>query len=232
MLVVGAGPTGLVLALWLTRLGVRVRIIDKTAAPGTTSRALAVHARTLEFYNQIGLADAVVERGWKALAANVWVGGKRKARAVFGEMGAGLSPYPYPLLFAQDEHERLLIERLAESGVQVERQRELVGFDQSADGVRARLRDAAGSEEWCEAGYLAGCDGSHSAVRAGLGIGFPGGTYDHLFYVADIKGSGPTMNGELHVDLEGTDFLAVFPLKGRGRARLVGIVRQSAAEQP
>ena len=52
-------------------------------------------------------------------------------------------------------------------------------------------------------------------MRAGLGIGFPGGTYDHLFYVADIKGSGPTMDGELHVDLEGTDFLAVFPLKGR-----------------
>ena len=228
MLVVGAGPTGLVLALWLTRLGVRVRIIDKTAAPGTTSRALAVHARTLEFYNQIGIADAVVERGLKALAANVWVGGKRKARAVFGEMGTGLSPYPYVLLLAQDEHERLLIDRLSESGVQVERLRELIGFDQSADGVRARLRDAAGSEEWCEASYLAGCDGSHSAVRAELGIGFPGGTYDHVFYVADVKGSGPTMNGEVNVDLEGTDFLAVFPLKGRGRARLVGIVHQSA----
>jgi 2-polyprenyl-6-methoxyphenol hydroxylase-like FAD-dependent oxidoreductase len=229
VLVVGAGPTGLVLALWLTRLGVRVRIIDKTAAPGTTSRALAVHARTLEFYSQIGLADAVVERGWKALAANVWVGGKRKARAVFGEMGTGLSPYPYPLLFAQDEHELLLIERLAEYGVHVERERELVGFDQSADRVQARVRDAAGSEERCEAGYLAGCDGSHSAVRAGLGIGFPGGTYEHLFYVADIKGSGPTMNGELNVDLEGTDFLAVFPLRGRGRARLVGIVRETEA---
>jgi 2-polyprenyl-6-methoxyphenol hydroxylase-like FAD-dependent oxidoreductase len=229
VLVVGAGPTGLVLALWLTRLGVRVRIIDKTSAPGTTSRAVAVHARTLEFYNQIGLADAVVEGGWKALAANVWVAGKRKARAVFGEMGAGLSPFPYALLFTQDEHERLLIDRLAECGVYVERQRELVGFDQSADGVVARLRDTAGSEERCEASYLAGCDGSHSAVRAGLGIGFPGGTYDHLFYVADVIGSGPTMNGEIHVDLEGTDFLAVFPLKGQGRARLVGIVRETKA---
>ena len=200
VLVVGAGPTGLVLALWLTHLGVRVRIIDKTAAPGTTSRALAVHARTLELYNQIGLADAVVERGWKALAANLWVGGKRKARAIFGEMGVGLSPYPYAILFAQDEHELLLIDRLAGRGVQVERQRELVGSDQAAGGVRARLHDATGNEEWCEAGYLAGCDGSHSAVRTGLGIGFPGGTYDHLFYVADIKGSGPTMNGELHVE--------------------------------
>ena len=63
ILIVGAGPTGLVLGLWLTRLGVRVRIVDKTAEPGTTSRALAVQARTLEFYRQLGIADAVVERG-------------------------------------------------------------------------------------------------------------------------------------------------------------------------
>ena len=63
VLIVGAGPTGLVLALWLTRLLVRVRIIDKAAEPGTSSRALAVQSRTLEFYSQIGLADAVVERG-------------------------------------------------------------------------------------------------------------------------------------------------------------------------
>src|SRR5688572_33129535 len=87
VLIVGAGPTGLVLALWLTRLGVSVRIIDKTAAPGTTSRAVAVQARTLEFYRQIGLAEAVVERGRKALAANFWVAGKRKARTVLSDLG-------------------------------------------------------------------------------------------------------------------------------------------------
>ena len=82
VLIAGAGPTGLVLALWLTRLGVRVRIIDKTAEPGTTSRALAVQARTLEFYSQVGLAEAAVERGRKTIAANLWVAGKRAAHAV------------------------------------------------------------------------------------------------------------------------------------------------------
>ena len=117
VLIVGAGPTGLVLALWLTRLGVRIRIVDKTAEPGTTSRALAVQARTLEFYSQIGLADAVVEQGRKTIAANLWVAGKRAAHAVLGEMGAGLSPFPYALIFPQDEHERLLVERLSEAGV-------------------------------------------------------------------------------------------------------------------
>src|SRR5712672_2958154 len=122
---IGAGPTGIVLALWLARLGVRVRIVDQTAEPGTTSRALAVQARTLEFYRQIGLADAVVERGNKLLAGNLWVSGAHASRFVFGEMGEGLSPYPYALIFPQDEHERLLINRLATAGVEVERRTEL-----------------------------------------------------------------------------------------------------------
>src|ERR1700716_2834632 len=88
VLIVGGGPTGLVLALWLTRLGVRVRIIDKTAEPGTTSRALAVQARTLEFYSQLGMAEAVVERGHHVLAVNLWVTGRKVTSAFFGEMGA------------------------------------------------------------------------------------------------------------------------------------------------
>src|SRR5229473_1989447 len=121
VLIAGAGPTGLVLALWLARLGVRVRIVDKTAEPGTTSRAVGVQARTLELYRQVGLADAVVEGGRKAGAANVWVAGNHVARAVFGDMGKGLSPFPYLLIFPQDEHERLLIDRLAEAGVKVDR---------------------------------------------------------------------------------------------------------------
>src|SRR5215472_10274924 len=102
VLIVGAGPSGLVLALLLARRGVRVQILDKTASPGTTSRALAVQARTLEFYAQIGLADTVVARGRRIRAFNLWVGGRRKARALLGEIGAGISPFPYALVFPQD----------------------------------------------------------------------------------------------------------------------------------
>ena len=82
VLITGAGPTGLVLALWLAHWGVRVRIIDKTAEPGTTSRALAMQARTLELYDQLRFADAVVKRSRAALAANLWVTGKRRAHVV------------------------------------------------------------------------------------------------------------------------------------------------------
>jgi len=231
VLIVGAGPTGLVLALWLTRLGVRVRIIDKTAEPGTTSRALAVQARTLEFYSQVGLSDAVVAHGRKTIAANMWVAGKRAAHAVLGEMGKGLSPFPYALIFPQDEHERLLIERLGEAGVQIERRTELMTFTDAGGRILARLKRPDGEQEMCEAAYIAGCDGAHSIVRETLQIGFPGGIYNHLFYVADVEGSGATMNGELHVALDSTDFLVVFPLKSEGRARLIGTVRQEAAQQ-
>src|SRR3954470_13746479 len=104
VLIVGAGPTGLVLALWLTRLGVTVRIIDKTAEPGTTSRALAVQARTLEFYRQGGIAEEVVEAGVKVAGLNLWVAGKKAVRLPIQQIGGGLSPYPFPLIFPQDAH--------------------------------------------------------------------------------------------------------------------------------
>jgi 2-polyprenyl-6-methoxyphenol hydroxylase-like FAD-dependent oxidoreductase len=231
VLIAGAGPTGLVLALWLTRLGVRVRIIDKTAEPGTTSRALAVQARTLELYNQIGIAGEVVERGKKASAVNLWVRGKNVAHAVFGDMGEGISPFPFALIFPQDEHERLLVDHLCQAGVIVERQTELESFEETGDHIIARLKRADGTLESCEASYLAGCDGAHSIVRESLGIRFPGGVYSHLFYVADVEGAGPVMNGEVHIGLDKSEFLAVFPLKRDGRARLVGTIRQEAEHE-
>ncbi|HTF44840.1 MAG TPA: FAD-dependent oxidoreductase, partial [Terriglobales bacterium] len=210
VLIVGAGPTGLVLALWLTRLGVRVKIIDKTSEPGTTSRALAVQARSLELYGQLGIADLVVERGRKVNVANLWVAGRRAAHVVFGDMGVGVSPFPYPLIFPQDEHERLLIEQLAEAGVEVERRTELIGFDGGDDRVLAQIRTPGGTLETCTAAYVAGSDGARSTVRETIGIGFPNGTYEHVFYVADVETSGQTLNGELHTTFNQTDFLVIF----------------------
>jgi 2-polyprenyl-6-methoxyphenol hydroxylase-like FAD-dependent oxidoreductase len=229
VLIVGAGPTGLVLALFLARQGVRVRIIDKTEGPGTTSRALAVQARTLEFYAQIGLADTVVASGHRVNAFNLWVGGRRRARAVLGEIGAGISPFSYALIFPQDEHEQLLVERLRGLGVSVERQTTLEDFSEADGGIRATLAGADGRKSTCAARFIAGCDGAHSRVREVLGIGFPGGTYEHTFYVADVEAAGPSVDGDIHVDFDREDFLAVFPLKKDGHVRLVGTVRPEIA---
>ena len=189
-----------------------------------------MQARTLELYDQLGLADAVVKCSRAALAANLWVTGKRRAPLAFGDMGAGISPYPYPIIFPQDEHERLLIERLAKLGVQVERLTELLDFEM-ADPVAARIKRPDGAVDTCRAAYIAGCDGAHSRVRAALTIGFAGGTYEHIFYVADAEATGSLINGEIHVGLDKSDFLALFPLRDEGRARLVGTVSDQALTQ-
>jgi 2-polyprenyl-6-methoxyphenol hydroxylase-like FAD-dependent oxidoreductase len=231
VLIVGAGPTGLVLALWLTRLGAKPRIIDKTAEPGTTSRALAVHARTLELYRQLDLTDAVIARGHKVPAVRLWVKGEPRARVSFEEIGSALTPYPFLHIFPQDEHERLLIAKLAELGVTVERRTELLAYRDAGDGVIARLLGPDGAEESCEAAYIAGCDGARSIVRETMGTGFAGGTYRHVFYVADVEASGPAVNGELNADIEEADFLAVFPLADKGRVRLIGTVRDERADR-
>jgi 2-polyprenyl-6-methoxyphenol hydroxylase-like FAD-dependent oxidoreductase len=231
VLIIGAGPTGLVLALWLTKLGVKVRIVDKTAEPGTTSRALAVQARTLELYRQLDLAGTVIARGHKVPAVNLWVRGEAAARLSFENVGSGLTPYPFLQIFPQDQHERLLIERLEALGVTVERRTELTGFAHDGNRVIARLRGPDGQEVECEANYIAGCDGARSVVRETIGTGFPGGTYRQIFYVADVEAAGPALNGELHVDLDEADFLGVFPLAGQGRARLIGTVRDERADR-
>ncbi|HEX5263560.1 MAG TPA: FAD-dependent monooxygenase [Phenylobacterium sp.] len=230
VLIVGAGPTGLVLALWLTKFGVRVRIIDETAEPGMTSRALAVQARTLELYRQLDLAEAVVAQGHKVAAVNLWVKGEPATRLSFTSVGTELTPYSFLQIFPQDEHERLLIDRLRQLGVDVERQTELLDFTDRGAAVTARLLGSDGAEQTCEAAFVAGCDGARSRVREAIGAGFPGGTYRQVFYVADVEAAGPAINGELHVDLDEADFLAVFPLAGHGRARLIGTVRDERAE--
>jgi 2-polyprenyl-6-methoxyphenol hydroxylase-like FAD-dependent oxidoreductase len=236
VLIVGAGPTGLVLALWLTKLGVPVRIMDKTSEPGTTSRALAVHARTLELYQQLYLTEAVIKNGHKVPAVNLWVAGKHEARVDFSDSGQGLTPYPFLHIFPQDEHEKLLISRLEQLGVSVERQSQLTGFSDHGDGVTAQITGPNGAET-IECRYLAGCDGARSKTREILGTGFPGGTYSQVFYVADVEASGPPVTGELAVDLDQADFLALFPLKGptpgdHSRARLIGTVRDARATHP
>jgi 2-polyprenyl-6-methoxyphenol hydroxylase-like FAD-dependent oxidoreductase len=227
VLIVGAGPTGLWLALWLTRLGIRVRIVDRAAAPGTTSRALAVHARTMEFGDQIGIARAMVEAGTEVESLNLWAGGRRAARVPIRRIGEGDSPFPFPLILPQDVHERFLIARLEALGVTVERSIELRRIEQNEQRVRAVLaRD--GAEETVDAAYLAGCDGASSMVREQLGIGFPGGTYSGAYYVADVDASGPAVDGSAHVDIEDEDFAIVFPLQAGKRVRLVGILRDPA----
>jgi 2-polyprenyl-6-methoxyphenol hydroxylase-like FAD-dependent oxidoreductase len=231
VLVVGAGPTGLVLALWLTKQGVKARIIDKSKGPGETSRAMAVQARTLELYRQLDMADAVVAAGHPNPGFNLWARGKRKAHIQLTEAGAGLTPYPYLLVYPQDQHERFLVDRLQALGVAVERQTELLSFEETGDQVSAKLRLPDGQEEICAARFLAGCDGAHSIARHQIGAGFEGGTYNHIFYVADVEVSGLNPPGETHISLDSADFVAVLSYGHDNQSRLIGIVSDEGSAQ-
>jgi 2-polyprenyl-6-methoxyphenol hydroxylase-like FAD-dependent oxidoreductase len=230
VLIVGAGPTGLTLALWLTRFGIPVRIVDASPGPGTTSRALVVQARILEHYAQLGLADALIERGIPLAGVNLWVSGERAARTTFDKMGRGLSPYPYALICPQDAHERFLVEVLAREGVAIERDARVTRLDEEDEAVLAHVTRADGGVEQVRARYVAGCDGAHSFVRQAIGARFPGGTYAHRFYVADVTASGELLNRELHVALDAADFVAAFPLVEPGHLRLVGVVGDAAPD--
>ncbi|MEO8552439.1 MAG: FAD-dependent monooxygenase [Kofleriaceae bacterium] len=222
VLIIGAGPTGLVLALFLAKQGVKARIVDKTTEPGTTSRAVAVQARTLELYAQIGLADEVVAARVRVDRANMWAHGERRGQIDL-RAGAELSPYPYALMYPQDVHEQLLVTHLARHGISVERGVEVTRVDPGGPAVDLRHPDDR--IERVEARFLVGCDGAHSPVRHALGLEFPGGTYSHMFYVADATIRGPLADGELHIAFQPTDFVGLFPLGGN-HARLIGSIHR------
>jgi 2-polyprenyl-6-methoxyphenol hydroxylase-like FAD-dependent oxidoreductase len=223
VLIVGAGPTGLTLALWLRQFNIPLRIIDKSVGPGETSRAMGVQARTLEFYQQLNLAQEMIERGIKVNAFNLRKDGNLLFTAQLGEMGKGLSPYPFMLSFPQDDHEKFLLMQLLKVGVTVERKKELVSFTQTGTSVQANLSTENGTET-IDAAYLCGCDGARSSTREGLKMGFPGGTYSQIFYVADAMVTGDAANGDVQMCLSEKDFCLVMPVRSSGSFRLIGIV--------
>ena len=145
VIIVGAGPTGLMLANQLVRRGVRARIIDRHAGPARESRALGVQARTLEIYSHLGIADQAVALGKRADGAVLWAQGRRAARVPLGDIGRDVSPYPYLLVLGQDDNERLLGEALRAQGMAVEWNTELVGLAQDTDHVTATLKNPDGT---------------------------------------------------------------------------------------
>src|SRR5947207_1651494 len=147
VLVVGAGPTGLMLANQLGRRGVRARIIDRHTGPSLQTRALGVQARTLEIYTHLGIVERALELGKRATGANIWVQGRRAARLPLGDIGRDLSPYPFLLILGQDDNERLLGDVLCKQGMAVDWSTELVGLAQDTSHVKATLQQPDGTIE-------------------------------------------------------------------------------------
>src|SRR5881296_2425794 len=224
VLVVGAGPTGLMLANQLVRRGVRVRIIDRHTGPSLQTRALGVQARTLEIYTHLGIVERALELGKRATGANLWAQGRSAARIPLGDIGRDLSPYPFLLILGQDDNERLLGDALCNWGMAVDWNTELIGLAQDASQVKATLRHPDGTTGEVTAAWVAGCDGARSAVRELSGIAFEGAPYEHVFFVADTQVTGPMVPDELNIYLWREGFHLFFPMRGTDHWRLVGIL--------
>src|SRR4249920_2365825 len=157
VLIVGAGPTGLMLANQLARRGVRAIIIDRHSGPAQQSRAMAVQARTLEIYSKMGLVDEALVLGREGTGASMWANGKWTARIPLGDIGKSLSPFPFVLALGQDDNERIMGAKLHGYGIDVQWNTELVGFRQESDHVDVTLKQPDGSTRQITAAWVAGC---------------------------------------------------------------------------
>jgi 2-polyprenyl-6-methoxyphenol hydroxylase-like FAD-dependent oxidoreductase len=221
-LIVGAGPTGLALATQLARYGMDFIILDKKGTTTPYSKAIGVQARTLEIYDQIGLADELVSRGWIANRVRLVENGEIRGQIDLNEFGKGMSAFPFLLIVEQGKHEAMLYDHIRSSGHDVIWNTELVKFSHDGERIIADVKNASGEFETIEARYLVGCDGAHSLVRHTLGIDFGGSTFERIFYVADVDINWEYEHDALLVNLGESTLTAFFPMTGEKSWRIVG----------
>lgn len=213
VLVVGAGPAGLTLASELLAQGVSTRIIDQRDGAVTESRALALHARSLELFDAAGIADRMIAAGQPMRRMHMYVDGTELMKLDFSHNASG---FGYGLGIPQRETELILRERIAELGGEVTARTELLAFEQSETGVVARVRDSGGGVQSIKAEYMVGCDGAHSRVRHGLGLKFEGRPYPERWLMADARADWDASPDESHAFFRSRGGAVVLlPLPGR-----------------
>ena len=227
VLIAGAGPSGLALAGSLSRQGIPFTIIDKDSGPGTTSRAMVVQARTLELYEQLGIADKIVVNGIIVNNVSFFKNKNHLARVPIGQLGQEMSAFPYVLILPQDAHENILVNELKSSGHDVQWNHELKHFRDDGDSVEAVIESESGTVTK-NFSYICGCDGASSTVRKALDIDFSGGTYKQTFFVADVESDrvleGPT------IGFLDEYFCIGFPIRTMDQVRLIGLIPEAFKE--
>ncbi len=225
VVIVGAGPTGLSLGAQLFRHGIDFVIIDKKEGTTPLSKALVVQARSLEIFQELGIARKAIHDGRMTTALRVFYKGKTRAAVDLVGLGSGLSEFAFALSLEQSKTEKLLADYLLEKGKRVHWNTGFDRFEQTPDGIIVYCRDSDNNEQRLEAAYLVGCDGAGSEVRHQLGLSFEGSTEPKLFYVADTIIQSPVINQDvLYMYMIKKGFVLFFPMEGAGHYRVVGIL--------
>ncbi len=228
VLIVGAGPTGLTLACELARRDINIKIIDKLDKPGDKSKALVLHARSLELLDMMGALPAFMENGTPITGVNIFDSDKRIAHLSLDQID---SPYPYALGIPQCTTERLLYEFLQAHGREVDRNVELIAVEDKGDHVIARVK-TSGSETELKCRYLVACDGAHSTTRHAINEPYEGGEYREDFQLADVEvdcGDRHKAN-EIFAFSSGSGNAAFFPMPGN-RWRVAVVLPEPLSEE-
>ena len=233
--IVGAGPTGLMLALCLARQGVSAVLVDGKTEPTRESRAIILQARTMELLDQLGIAGQFTALATVATTLRPGFEGEEVAALNLRGLAAGTTPYPQLLVLEQSQTERLLVEALASAGTEVQWGQRFESFETSPDGVTLTLSGPTGETRLLRARYCVGADGSSSDVRKALGIPFDGTTNPQSFYVIDATGVTGLVPDSINIRAGLSGFLLTFPMGSGDHARLLGTVRgesEAASSEP
>jgi 2-polyprenyl-6-methoxyphenol hydroxylase-like FAD-dependent oxidoreductase len=228
VLIVGGGPSGLVLANVLADHGVDFRIVDRKSGPVRQSRAMLIHVRTLELLQKLGMADRAVARGVKTTHVEIYERGRKAAEFPLAGRGPeAQTPFPHALILGQHATELLLVEGLAEHASRVEWDTELLTLAGDPNQVTATVRMPDASEETFSARWVVGADGASSPVRHALSLSFAGKTYEQTGILADVNMDLPMdarlVPGRLRLNLTRGGFVGMADLTD-DRYRLFGAV--------
>lgn len=216
VVVVGAGPVGLAMAAELARHGVRPRVIDAAEGTTTHSKALVVHARSLELLERMGCVDGFLEAGLRCTRVGFYAKDRHLGHLSLADMP---SRHRGALLVPQSVTERLLEEHLEGLGVTVERLTRVTALAQDPDAVHLEA-EGPGGRETIEADWLVGCDGARSMVRNALGLSFEGTTLEGTWLLGDVMLDWPLPAEEMAFFMGADGAMAFFPFGG-GRARIM-----------
>jgi 2-polyprenyl-6-methoxyphenol hydroxylase-like FAD-dependent oxidoreductase len=228
VLIVGAGPTGLMAAALLCRSGIKCRVIDKGSDQVRESRALGIQARTMELFQNLGIVDNFLSRGKPIKGMKAYLNGEEKFAIDFSDMARKDTPYPFVFILSQAETEKILIDDLKSFSMEVERQTTLLEFTQTRYDIEAIIQTANGKKEFVKAKYLIGCDGARSIVRDQLKLKFEGGSYPSQFIMSDAKVDWAFDHDHLRAFLNPGSIGIFFPLNGKESSRVLTVMEVDA----